>query len=85
MLVDPKEFVLREAILRRVMDPDEEMQRALERLRKNFYGPYMAIRAYWEDPERLEAWRAAQKPSQEWRMGLYFDQALRLLGTALYG
>jgi hypothetical protein len=71
-------------ILHRLQDPDEEMEAALDRLRKNYYGPYTAVREYREDPERLEEWRAAEKPSQEWRKGFYFEQALRLLGTALY-
>ncbi len=80
-----EEWSATEEILRRLHDPDEEMEAALDRLRKNFYGPYTAVRAYREDPERLEEWRAAQKPSQAWRMGFYLDQALRILSIRLYG
>lgn len=72
-------------ILRRIENPDPETKLALEHLRLHFYGPYTAVRSYQERPERLEAWRAAEKPSQAWRQGLYFAQALRLLRTALYG
>lgn len=75
MLIDATE------VLRRIEDPDEEMQKALDHLRKNFYGPYKAVRSYQEDPGRLEAWRVAEKPSQAWRMGLYFAQALCLLSS----
>lgn len=80
MLVDPKE-----SVLRRLEDPDEELKAALERLRKNHYSVYLAVREYQQRPERLEAWRAAQKPSQAWRQGRYFDTAVRLLYTNLYG
>lgn len=72
-------------ILQRIAEPDAEMEAALDHLRLHFYGPWKAVREYQERPERLEAWRAAEKPSQAWRMGLYFAQALRLLRTSLYG
>jgi hypothetical protein len=75
---------LEQEILHRLHEPDEEMKVALERLRKNFYGPFTALREYRENPERLEGWRAAEHPSQDWRKGFYFEQALRLLATALY-
>jgi len=73
-----------EMILHRLHDLDEELASALDHLSKNFYGPSTAIRECLEDPSRLEVWRSAEEPSQEWRKGFYFDQALRLLGTDLY-
>ncbi len=80
-----EEWSATEEILRRLHDPDEEMEAALDHLRKNFFGPFCALRAYREDPSRLEAWWEAEKPSQPWRQGFYLDQALRLLATDLYG
>ncbi len=72
-----------EEILRRLEDPDPELQAALDRLRKNYYNLYKAVRSYQEDPRRLSMWKAAEKPSPEWRQGFYFDAALRVLAAAL--
>jgi hypothetical protein len=75
---------LEQEILHRIEEPDEELEAALERLRKNFYGPYTAVREYRENPQRLEEWRAAEKPTLAWRKGFYFEQALKVLEAALY-
>ena len=75
---------LEQKILHRLHEPDEEMEAALDHLRLHYWDPYTASREYRADPSKLEGWRKAEKPSQEWRKGFYFEQALRLLGTALY-
>lgn len=38
---------------------------------------------YQEDPSRSEEWQRAEKPSQEWRRGVFFEEALRVLSVAL--
>lgn len=39
---------------------------------------------YREGPTRLETWRKAEKPSQDWRKAVFFEEALKILDTALF-
>lgn len=62
------------------------LERALERLRKNFYQLYQPIRELRASPspeDLLQEWRAAQKPSQEWRNARFYEQAIDVLSVAM--
>lgn len=74
-------------LLKRLTDhrADEELDRALDRLRKNFYQLYQPVQEYWEDPFRAEEWWKAEKHSQEWRKMILLEEALKVLDVALYG
>lgn len=80
------EGIDRELVLHRLSEPveDDELRYALDRLRKNFYQLYESVREYQEDPSRLEEWQRAEKPSQEWRKGFFFEEALKVLDVALF-
>jgi hypothetical protein len=56
-----------------------ENREPLERLRKNFYHLWKALREAREDPTRLEEWRRAPVGSQEWRKAVFYEEAMRLL------
>lgn len=55
----------------------------LERLRKNHYHLWKVLVEVCEHPERLRQWREAQKPTQEWRKSVQFDEAMKVLSFAL--
>ncbi len=77
----------RELMMHRLSEAegDEELAYALDRLRRNFYQLHEPVREYMEDPSRLERWQRAEKHSQGWRKALFFEEALEVLDTALYG
>ncbi len=69
---------------------DVALERALERLRKNFYHLWRVLEELRSSPRPrpapdslLRDWRGAQKPSQEWRKALFYEQAIDVLTVAL--
>ena len=67
---------------------DEEVDRALERMRKNFYQLWIVVEELRlsSDPGALLAgWGEAPKGSQEWRKALFYAEALEVLRVALSG
>lgn len=60
---------------------DEELGRAIERLRKNFYEAWKVLKEYRKNPEVLEEWQRAQKPSLAWRKGFFLREALKVLSV----
>jgi len=76
----------RELVLHRLREPveDDELRHALERLRLHHWHLWQVVREYREDPSRLEEWQRAEKTFQEWRAGVFFEEALKVLDTALF-
>ena len=71
----------RERLLRRLAegDVDEKMRRALERMRKFFFGPWAALDELYlypgADPSKLKLWREAPPHSPESRKVADHDRA----------
>jgi hypothetical protein len=64
----------------------EVLEEALERLQKNFYHLFRPIRDLRESPDPndlLTRWYLAEKPSQEWRNFLNYQQAIDVLRVAM--
>jgi hypothetical protein len=69
-----------------VLKQDVDLDRALERLFKNGYPFWKTINVLRrsDSPEALLAgWRGSKKPSQAWRMGVFFGEAIGILSVAL--
>ncbi len=67
---------------------DEEVDRALERMRLNFYQLWIVVEELRlsSDPGALLAgWGEAPKGSQGWRKALSYEEALEVLRVALSG
>ncbi len=69
---------------------DVALERALERLRKNFYHLWRVLEELRSAPRPrpapdslLRDWRGAQKPSQEWRKARHYEQAIAVLSASL--
>jgi starvation-inducible outer membrane lipoprotein len=77
----------RELLLHRLKQPegDEELEYALDRLRKNFYQLWKPIREYQNEPEVLAEWEEAPRHSLERAKALMFEEGLRVLDAAMYG
>jgi len=82
------EYLERERVLRRLSEGDEELARALDRMRLNFYQLWIVVEELRlsSDPGALLAgWGEAPKGSQGWRKALSYEEALMVLRVALSG
>jgi hypothetical protein len=77
----------RDLMLHRLKQPegDEELEYAMDRLRKNFYQLWKPIKEYQDDLEVLREWAAAPRHSPERAKALMFEEGLRVLDIAMYG
>ena len=62
------------------------LDRPTDRLRKNYYHLWAVLRELRASPSPealLEAWEAAEKPSQGWRKACFYSQAIGVLTVAV--
>ncbi len=80
------EYLEWERVLRRLSEGDEEVDRALDRMRKNHYHLWIVVeevRASADPDALLLEWGEAPKGSIGWRKALSYEDALDLLRVAL--
>ena len=80
------EYLERERVLRRLSEGDEELARALERMRLNFYQLWIVVeelRTSTDPKGLLRRWREAPKGSIGWRNALSYEDALNSLRVSL--
>jgi hypothetical protein len=65
------------------MDAHTQRAKGRERLRKNFYHPWKALREVEDDPGLLEEARQAPAGSRAWRRALLYHEALRVLAVSM--
>jgi hypothetical protein len=85
-MTTPTEAPWRERML--ASDGDEEVARALGRMRLNFYHLWVVVEELRASPDPnglLREWREAPKGSQGWRKALFHEEALEVLRVALSG
>ncbi len=79
-------YLQRERTLRRLLEGDDELRAALERLRKNFYAHCLVLDELRRSPDPealLSEWGEAPKGSQGWRKAVQYEQAVEVLWVAL--
>jgi hypothetical protein len=82
------EYLERERVLRRLSEGDEELARALDRMKLNFYHLWLVLeelRTSTDPNGLLRGWREAPKGSIGWRKALFYAEAMEVLRVALSG